>query len=358
LNVYTVILVSFLHVNIIYMDKNEVVNFVISKKVEDMAQLNLMIEEIETIYDLATQIIISPSEDHSSFCNVVKKLSEYLPERIKQILCEFKEKGSTTGCLLFNNLFFDNNLSETPINNKMKIGEKTIIARVQALFMSILGEMISYEAEGYGDLFQDIIPVKSMSNFQTSVSSNTELEIHTEQCFSQLRPDILSLACLRGDLDALTYILPVKYIIDNLSIFEIALLREPLWMIGVDLSFKLNGNEFKEGDKRGPFPILYGNLDDPFLLFDQDLMTGVTEEANSIIIKIVDIYYNYRLKYNLSSGQIIFIDNNRAVHGRSPFFPKFDGYDRFLIRSFATFDYSKSDNARENNSRMIRAIYS
>ena len=56
--------------------------------------------------------------------------------------------------------------------------------------------------------------------------------------------------------------------------------------------------------------------------------------------------------------EIILIDNNRAVHGRSPFFPKYDGNDRFLVRCFATFDLEKSAYARLDGERTIAAIYS
>lgn len=224
--------------------------------------------------------------------------------------------------------------------------------------MSIISELISYEAEGYGSLFQDIVPIKNMATFQTSSGSNTELEIHTEQAFSKLRPDIISLACLRGDKDAFTYILPVNKILQNLTNDEINLLYKPLWKTGVDLSFKLNGDEFIEGDIRGPLAILNQSRDDPKLIFDQDLMQGIIEETHEMIKKIVDIYYNHRIGYNLKPGEIILLDNNRAVHGRSPFYPKYDGYDRFLIRCFGTFDYDKSLHARIEGSRTVRAIYS
>jgi hypothetical protein len=104
--------------------------------------------------------------------------------------------------------------------------------------------------------------------------------------------------------------------------------------------------------------ILNGDEADPILIFDQDLMKGITEESNNMIKKIVDIYYKYRLKHNMQTGDIIFIDNRRAVHGRSPFSPKYDGYDRFLIRAFASYNYEYSNFARPNNGRTISAIYS
>ena len=107
-------------------------------------------------------------------------------------------------------------------------------------------------------------------------------------------------------------------------------------------------------------PIISGTQDDPILIFDQDLMTGITPEATDMIKKIVDIYYQKKIRHNLKPGEILLIDNKRAVHGRSAFKPRYDGKDRFLIRCFATFDLSKSEYARENLSspRTISAIYS
>jgi L-asparagine oxygenase len=195
-----------------------------------------------------------------------------------------------------------------------------------------------------------------MSHEQTSVGSNTELEIHTEQAFSKLRPDILCLACLRGDPDALTYILPLHKIMDQMTTEEKLLLREHLWKIGVDLSFKIYGKEFAEGEIRGPIPIIYGEEYDPHLTFDQDLMFSFNETGEYLLKKIENIYYRDRFQHNLTPGEIILIDNRRAVHGRSPFFPKYDGKDRFLVRCFSTFDYEKSAFARTG--RMVNAMYS
>jgi L-asparagine oxygenase len=284
-------------------------------------------------------------------------------------LHSFAKSGTKPGFILIKNISFDNiapnlpfpismSLPKTPDNNNSKIGENTMLARIQSILLCVIAELISYEAEGYGRLFQDVVPIKKMENEQTSVGSNTELEIHTEQAFSKLRPDILSLACIRGDPLAQTYILPVNSILENLDNEERDLLRLPLWKTGVDLSFKLNQNEFIEGDIRGPFPIISGDEHNPKLVFDQDLMFGITEEANNVIKKIIDIYYKYRNQHNLQTGEIILIDNMRAVHGRSPFYPKYNGYDRFLIRCFAVYNYDYSNYARENDSRVISAIYS
>ena len=324
--------------HVLELDNNEIDSLINFASILDFGQL---------------QVHFSESEATEIFCDRCKKLARCLPQRIIDKLMHFKKYGSETGFLLIKTLPIIN-APETPPGNNYKIGQNTALASIQSMLMHVIGDIIAYEAEGYGRIFQDVVPIQSMATVQTSLGSNTELEIHTEQAFSKLRPDILSLACLRGDYSAFTYILPVQKIIDNFSSEEIELLHKPLWETGVDLSFKLNGHEFIEGDMRGPMPI----LNDGKLVFDQDLMSGITEEAEQLIHKIVDIYYKHRIEHNMRPGEIILIDNNRAVHGRSPFFPKFDGNDRFLIRCFSTFDYEKSSYARTDSCRVISAIYS
>ena len=329
------------------------------KNKENKYVIELNEEEIEIMINLAMNNIISPSREPEIFCQKSKDLSSQIPERIKNILTNFVIHGSETGFLLIKKIPLDETmLPKTPQDNILKIGEHTILARIQSIFISFIGHIISYEAEGYGRLFQDVVPLESMSENQTSLGSEIELEIHTEQAFSELRPDFLSLACLRGDEKAFTYILPIEYILENLTSEEIQLLHKPLWKTGVDLSFKLNGHAFIHGDVRGPLAIIQGTEKKPQLIFDQDLMTGITEESEKLKHKIIDIYYKKRIRHNLQSGEIVLIDNRRAVHGRSSFFPKYDGYDRFLIRCFAILDYEKTNYARIDNSRTIAAIYS
>ena len=57
--------------------------------------------------------------------------------------------------------------------------------------------------------------------------------------------------------------------------------------------------------------------------------------------EIVDIYYKCRNAYILQPGEILLLDNHKVVHGRSVYQPKFDGNDRFIIRSFIMNDLQK-----------------
>lgn len=315
--------------------------------------------DIKELTDLAIQITANPVDEPELFCRQSTALSKFVSTHIYDALLQFTKVGTNTGFLLFKNFPVDNDsIPKTPEGNTFNIGGNTLLARVQSILLSAISEIISYEAECRGCLFQDVVPIQSMEKLQTSLSSDIELEIHTEQAFSQLRPDILSLACLRGDPNAYTYVLPVHNILENISIHERSLLNMPLWKTGVDLSFKMQCSEFIDGDVRGPLPILYGKENDPFLIFDQDLMTGTTPRATTMIKDICNIYYKNRISYCLQPGDIILIDNRRAVHGRSSYIPKYDGNDRFLIRCFSTLDYEKSEYARSGEGRMVSALYS
>ena len=273
----------------------------------------------------------------------------------------------------------------TPPSNIYHIGETTKLAQqYQTTLNSLFGKMVAYEAEGGGRLFQDIVPSLSQTNCQTSLSSLTELEIHTEQAFSELRPDYISLACLKGNPEAKTYVLFLDTLLQHLTEKQINLLQQPLWMTNVDESFlessarntNNNNNIINNIDTmgnnyniimenqllsqpRGPLSIL--QKDKTEMVFDQNLMYGITLETDTLIDIIIDIYYQYRQTFILKPGDIFILNNRRAVHGRSSFQPRFDRQDRFLIRSFIMneLNYKSTEWARDKETnQMVLAKYS
>lgn len=306
---------------------------------------------------LARELTVSPSDSPELFCRQAHRAARQLPDRLVELLADFAYRGSDTGTLLLDRV----PVSEpppTPPDNRSHLAETTPLARVQAIVNHSCGQMVAYEAEGHGRLYQDMVPNRAMALSQTSLGSGVELELHTEQAFSKLRPDILSLACLRGHPDAKTYVLPAHVLLEHMTPFERKLLRRELWRTGVDGSFKLGGHEFIEGEERGPLAIVGGAHDDPTVVFDQDLMTGVTEEAQAMVGRVVEVYRAHRFSVTIEPGQILLVDNVRAVHGRSPFTPNFDGSDRFISRSFAIRDLVRTRYARPANSRTVAAEYS
>jgi L-asparagine oxygenase len=320
-------------------------------------QLTLTSSERHAIASLAKGITKDPSVDPESFCKAASSAAWNLPNGILDSLYTFKRYGSDTGAMVISGMPIGP-VPATPQDNQSHLGEKTLLARAQAIINEAIGSMVAYEAEGYSKLFQDMVPSRLAVNAQSSLGSSAELELHTEQAFSALRPDFISLACLRGDPSAKTYTFTARRLVATVTSETLAALRRKCWMTGIDESFLAGGFTFDHGVKRGPLPILSGAPDDPFIIFDQDLMTSMEPEAAPALNVVIDSYRRVRDQHVLMPGDLLLIDNQRAVHGRSPFLAQFDGSDRFVIRSFVTTDLARSRYARSNDSRTIAARFS
>jgi L-asparagine oxygenase len=306
---------------------------------------------------LARHVTEDPARDPEGFCASARRASAHLPNSVAEALREFHRFGSPSGMVVISGLPADD-APATPDDNTRHLGQHTVLAQVQAIVNEFLGSMVAYEAEGGGLLFQDMVPSRAAATAQTSMGSAVELQVHTEQAFSELRPDYLSLACLRGDSRARTFVLSARKLASTCTADEVALLREPRWTTTIDASFLAGGHAFAEGLVRGPMPILYGAPDDSFLTFDQDLMEGLDEAACDLRDRVISVYLDERSGYTLRAGDIAVIDNKRVAHGRSDFRARFDGTDRFIIRSFAVRDLDRSRHAREGDSRLIMASFS
>ena len=319
------------------------------KKLSNIYILNE--KEKEIMKGLSNKIMhIDPYKQANIFVEEAKELSKEVPDTMKAFINSFNNNEIEDDMIIFKNLPYDINLN-TPESNEYFIGETTILSRCQSIINEYIGEMISYEAEAHGHLFQDMVPNKKLMSTQTSLGSKIELELHTEQAFSTLRPDFLCLSCITGDKNAKTYYLHMDNITNNLSREENILLKEKLWKIGVDLSFVMNGCC---KDIRGPLSIIENNK----LVFDQDLMIGTSKESKDIITKIIKIYYEHRKFHVLQPGDALIINNKKLVHGRSSFEPLFNGKDRFILRSFIMKNIDKIKDKTNTHNRMIDLRFS
>jgi L-asparagine oxygenase len=320
------------------------------------SRLVLGADEAARLLRLARTLAADPAVEPLAFCAQARAAARCVPRRVAASLRRFAVDGGVGASLLVAGLPVGR-VPPTPTNNGSHVGETTELARVQAILGSVLGELIAYEAEGAGRLFQDVVPNPALADRQQSQSSAVELECHTEQAFSPLRPDWLSLACLRDDPRAVTYLMSARALTAALPHADIARLREPLWELEVDESFR-HAAEFVLGEHRGPVPVVHGPAHDPRIVFDSDLMSGVTSDAHALLAEIARAYPRLRSAHVLRAGDILFVDNRRAVHGRSPFAARYDGTDRFLVRGFVVASLARSAHARAVGSRTVVARFS
>ena len=165
---------------------------------------------------------------------------------------------------------------------------------------------------------------------------------HTETAFHPHRPRYLLLLCLRGDTSAHTTLVSIHDLMDRLPDSTVNVMFEPRFRTAVDGSF-LNGRQNVFGEAR---PLITGTRAGPTFIYDADLTIGIDSESNDVMRQLRELIEEIKTSVVLEPGDLLIIDNNVAVHGRSPFVARFDGADRWLQRSFVVADLAPSSGER------------
>jgi L-asparagine oxygenase len=211
----------------------------------------------------------------------------------------------------------------------------------------MLGEPVGYAQEHGGDIVQDLFPLASSVGRQLSTSSGVELAFHTETAFHPHRPHFLLLLCLRGDANAATTLCSVDAIVRELDEQTRAVLQQPRFRCGVDESF--GGGSAWVAPAHAVVSLTTNGT--YTLLFDGELTFGIDREADAAIAHVNEAIARARTSVTLAAGDLLVVDNHRAVHGRSPFTARFDGTDRWLQRTFVVDDLAPS--VMERRGRVI-----
>jgi hypothetical protein len=69
------------------------------------------------------------------------------------------------------------------------------------------------------------------------------------------------------------------------------------------------------------------------LVYDELLMSGTSTRAANALAELHVAVKRATKQVVLADGDLLVIDNDRAVHGRTPFIPRYDGTDRWLKRA-------------------------
>lgn len=198
------------------------------------------------------------------------------------------------------------------------------------------GFPVSYMQEQEGQLIHNIVPTHKTEYGQISTSSKNDLYLHTELAFHPYQPSHVILLCLRGDETAGTTIASASEIVSHLDSESIDLLKQPFFETGIDESFQNDKN--KDFKLVTPILIEDATYEDDMkwtMNFDWQLMSPMNEDAGNALNKFKSAVTNSIKTIILNRGDLMMIDNKRAIHGRTKFQPKYDGTDRWLKRIFA-----------------------
>ncbi len=283
-----------------------------------------------------------------AFVDAAQRSGHDVPANVRRSIVDFTRDAGVTGAMLIEGAPIGM-LPETPARPTTPTSKDSVSEFSLVTIARLLGEPVGYLPEHGGDLVQNIVPVAQSAQRQVSTSSKVDLMFHTEAAFHPHRPHYLLLLCLRGDRDGLarTTLASAREVAPLLSPGTRNTLFEPRFRTAVDESY-LDGRATTWGAAE---PVLYGTPEQPHMLFDADLMVGTDPAADRALAELSEAVAGHHTGVVLEPGNLLIVDNTVAIHGRSQFQPRFDGFDRWLQRTFVVADLAAS--VAERHGRII-----
>lgn len=196
----------------------------------------------------------------------------------------------------------------------------------------MLGEPFNYKGLYGGRLVQNLVPVRTMEFTQTGRSSSVMLDWHVEDGFREDRCDYVSLICLRGDPAAASQYAQAKDL--QLPPALAATLREPrfhMWPAPAD--------DLPDDMPKRRVAVLTGPVTAPEIVYHTHHIAPIDDadaEAAAALRALHTRLDEVHMSHVMSPGDLLIFDNKRVVHSRTPFTARFDGTDRWLMRTMVS----------------------
>lgn len=317
--------------------------FIIMLNEEEKMQVTDVITHLQYQFPHETAQRLAQSMD-SSVREALIKSHLKLPMRLKTAFINFRNTPNSYGTLLVRGLEVISNLSlpRTPSDGRISTDKRTSNSEYTLLLLlTLLGEPIGYADEKEGVLIHNVIPVAGQETKQENTGSRQFLEFHTENGFHPYKPDYVSLLCLKSDHDgeAITATAGIANALPYLNQEHKHILQQPIFRTHSPSSFR-NEEKFSP-----PMPILtYDVHGKPLLRADAIRMKfNMSEENVAAFDALTKALIRVTIGVKLQPGDLIVIDNNRAMHARTGFIPRFDGEDRWLQRLFVVTELSPTE---------------
>jgi clavaminate synthase/L-asparagine oxygenase len=287
----------------------------------------------ELLTALRAELPPVPRADLPAFFAAAEELGSRLPEDLVQALRAFRAHGNEDGYLLVRGLPVDEDLPTTPTSTPAPTDRPLISGEAWlALLGRQLGLPTGYAELRSGTVYHDVYPSPGAHHL-SSETSETLLEFHTEMAYHQLQPEFVMLCCSRADHErkAATLVASVRKALKGLSPESREVLSHQPVPCCVDVAFR---GGVEDPGAIASVQVLHGDLDDPFLGYDRELLAPDTEETTAALQELSDALDAVTEPVRLEPGDLVVIDNYRTTHARTPFSPRWDGRDRWLHRMY------------------------
>ena len=318
---------------------------------DEVVAIKKLVDEIASKYD---------SVEDPEFLRHSTVYAQELPRGVRAALVEFRLLEPEAAHLIISGFPVDEEEIGLTPEHWNRPDEKHSPALPYEIFFvlasSLIGEPIGWRTQQAGRIVHDLMPVKGMEQEQIGIGSEMTIWWHTEDAFHPMRGDYLGMFCLRNPDEVPTTFATLENV--KLDPQDWELLFQPNYIIKPDNSHQQENAAPEEGDelqqvyrrieqmKRHPdkIAILSGDPRSPYVRIDHYFMDRLednprAQEALDNFVKAVDEQIGDLL---LMPGDMCFIDNMKAVHGRRAFKARYDGHDRWFKRINITRDLRKS----------------
>jgi L-asparagine oxygenase len=284
-------------------------------------------------------VLNTPYIDLEDYLVRMHRARSLLPLNLIQRVRDFKCDAQHPSVLLVRNLPVDPFMPDTPKNGERAADKVTFISEGCLLALGLLlGEPFAYWAEKGGSVIHNIVPIKGSEQRASNEGSEVDFGYHTELAYFAFRPDYLLLYCLRPDhrSTAITPTADVAAAFSHLTEAQRVELRRPVFRIKAPQSFaRLHGDAWSE-----PRPIVFGTESLPEACVNLNGTEALTAAAEAALDAFRQALGrpDVERRVCLQPGECLLIDNRKALHGRRPFAPRYDGNDRWLQRIYITTD--------------------
>lgn len=309
-------------------------------------------EESEQLLTCATDCARTfGSPNAAGFAPRAAAVAQSLPSSLRAKIVPFRANHRHVALAVRGIPVADEGLGATPASwRQADSPDAARFGFMAALLGSLLGECIAWRSQQDGRLVTDVLPTQGMERSLVSSSSTLELGWHTEDAFSEARADFVGLLALRDPEAAATTVASV----DTGALDEetVRTLFEARFVTRPD-----DAHEAGASQELAPSPILSGDGRHPHLRIDRDFTAVLDPDdagAERALRRLIAHIDSRMSEAPMRSGEMTFIDNRRAVHGRRPFRPRYDGTDRWFKRVNVVLDLGRTEGHRlDLDSRVI-----
>jgi len=305
-------------------------------------RLELTDEDVGAIRPLVKEIASHHgSVEDADFLDSASTYAQELPRRLRAFLNAFRLTEPSGVCLVSDYPVDDSKIGRTPAHWRKGPGRSSTMEEEVFLNLcgALLGDVVAWGHQRDGLICQDLVPIEGHENEMIGSGSERELVWHTEDARYSYRGDYIGLMCLRNPDAVPTTFASIDEV--QLDPDQIEILFEARFVFRPDPSHPADSEREKA-------PVLFGDSGSPYVRFDPYCMDWPeTEEAQSAMDYLIKAIEDNLTSVTLLPGECLFIDNYKAVHGRSSFRARFDGTDRWLKRINIARDLRRSRGVRK-----------